>query len=274
MEVRLMTEISKRIEKGEKVALVTLIDVDGSSPGKAGSLMGVFEDGSIEGTVGGGNLEYKIINSALEAIEEGKNRKFDFELVEDGELHMRCGGRVKGYVKVFEKRKKLIIIGGGHLGSELYKLGKFLNMYTVIIDDREEFANKKRFPQADELIWGDIGRVLEEYDLDDGSYVVIVTRGHACDKEALRAVLEKAPAYIGMIGSRRKITDTYKDLISEGVSSKKLEKVYSPVGLDISSGQPNEIALGIMAEILKIKNQASGRHMSEVKAVKIWGENL
>ncbi|WP_321328614.1 XdhC/CoxI family protein [uncultured Ilyobacter sp.] len=274
MEGRLMIEIARRIEKGEKAALVTLIEVEGSSPGKSGSIMGVFEDGSIEGTIGGGNLEYQVVNSALEAIREGKNRKFDFELIEDGELHMKCGGRVKGYVKVFEKRKKLIIIGGGHLGNELYKLGKFLNMYTVIIDDREEYANKKRFPQADELLWGDIGKILEEYSLDEGSYAVIVTRGHASDKVALKAVLEKKLAYIGMIGSRKKITDTYEELVNEGVSIKKLEKVYSPVGLDISSGEPNEIALGIMAEILKVKNQKSGKHMFEVKKVKIQGENL
>lgn len=274
MEGRLMIEISKRIERGEKAALVTLIDVEGSSPGIAGSLMGVFEDGSIEGTIGGGNLEYQVISSALEALEVGKNRKFDFELIEDAELHMKCGGRVRGYIKVFEKRKKLIIVGGGHLGNELYKLGKFLNMYTTIIDDRKEYANEKRFPQADELLCGDIGRLLEDYSLDEGSYVIIVTRGHACDKEALRAVLGKKSAYIGMIGSRKKITDTYKELIGEGITREELEKVYSPVGLDISSGEPNEIALGIMAEILKVKNKGSGKHMSEVKTVKLWGEDL
>ena len=271
MEGRLMTEISKRIEKGEKAALVTLIDVEGSSPGKAGSLMGVFEDGSIAGTIGGGNLEYQVISSALEAIEEGKNRKFEFELVEEGELHMKCGGKVSGYIKIFEKRKKLIIVGGGHLGQELYKLGKFLNMYTTVIDDREEYANEKRFPQADELLHGSIGEILEKYALDEGSYVVIVTRGHSYDKDALRAVTGRTAAYIGMIGSRKKIIETYKDLIDEGVKEEYLEKVYSPVGLDISTGEPNEIALGIMAEILKVKNQGSGRHMSEVKKVRVQG---
>jgi xanthine dehydrogenase accessory factor len=268
MEIKLMIEISKRIEKGERAALVTLIDVEGSSPGKSGSIMGVFEDGSIGGTIGGGELEHQVIESSMEAIEEGKNRKFEFELIDSGELHMICGGKVRGYIKVFGKRKKLIIAGGGHLGLDLYKLGKFLNMYTVIIDDREEYVNEKRFPEADEILCGDIGEILKNYHLDEGSYVVIVTRGHSYDKDAVRALAGRDSAYIGMIGSRKKISDSYIDLINEGVKREDLERIYSPIGLDISSGAPNEIALGIMAEIIKVKNGGSGKHMMEIKRVK------
>lgn len=268
MEIKLMAEISKRIEKGEKAALVTLIDVEGSSPGKPGSIMGVFEDGSIRGTIGGGELENQVIDAALEAIEEGENRKFEFDLIESGDLHMTCGGKVKGYIKVLGERRKLIIAGGGHLGRALYKLGKFLNMYTVIIDDREEYVDKKRFPEADELLCGGIGEVLENYHLDESSYVVIVTRGHSSDKDALRAVAGRSLAYIGMIGSVKKITASYEILMSEGVRKGDLEKIYSPVGLDISNSEPNEIALGIMAEILKVKNGGKGEHMKDVKKVK------
>ena len=269
MEGKLMLEIARRIDSGEKAALVTLIGVEGSSPGKAGSLMGVFADGSIIGTVGGGNLEYQIINSAVEAIKEGKNREFDFELIEEGTLHMRCGGSVSGYIKVFQRRRKLIIAGGGHLGAELYKLGKYLNMYTVVADDREEYVNRDRFPDADELLCGDIGETLTNYHLDEGSYVVIVTRGHAGDKDALRAIAGRKTAYAGMIGSQKKIIETYKDLLEEGIKKEDLEKVYSPVGLHISNGEPQEIALGIMAEILKVKNKKTGKHMNEVKVITI-----
>lgn len=269
MEGKLMLEIARRIDGGEKAALVTLIGVDGSSPGKEGALMGVFADETILGTVGGGNLEHQVRLLAMEAIKEGKNKEFDFELVEEATLDMRCGGRVKGYIKVFQRRRKLVIAGGGHLGADLYKLGKFLNMYTVIIDDRYEYANKEKFSNADEILCGDIGELLKDYHLDDGSYVVIVTRGHICDKDALRSVIGKGAAYIGMIGSRKKVTDTYKELIEEGISKELLEKVYSPVGLDISSDEPNEIAFGIMAEILKVKNKKTGKHMNEIKPVRI-----
>ncbi len=268
MEGKLMLEVAKRIDRGEVAALVTLIGVDGSSPGKVGSLMAVFMDGSIMGTIGGGNLEYQTRNLAMEAIKEGENKEFDFELVEKASLDMRCGGRVRGYIKVFKNRKKLIIVGGGHLGEELYKLGKYLNMYTVIIDDREEYANIEKFPNADEVICGNIGELLKNYHLGDRTYVVIVTRGHLCDKEALKAVIGRKAAYIGMIGSQKKVTNTYKELIIEGVSKKILEKVYSPVGLDISNGEPKEIALGVIAEILKVKNRTTGKHMSEIKSIK------
>ena len=269
MEGKIMLEIAKRIDSGEKVALVTLIGVDGSSPGKSGSIMGVFFDRTTLGTIGGGNLEFQVINSAIEAMEINENREFEFTLAADGSLDMRCGGKVKGYIKVFQRRRKLVIAGGGHLGVDLYKLGKYLNMYTVIIDDREEYVNEERFPEADELLCGDIGEILKNYSLDEGSYLVIVTRGHLGDKNALKAVVGRNIAYVGMIGSQKKVIESYRDLMDEGVDKKDLLKIYSPVGLDISSGEPAEIALGIMAEILKVKNKGTGKHMREVKAIKL-----
>ncbi|MEI6857089.1 XdhC/CoxI family protein [Psychrilyobacter sp.] len=269
MEGKIMLEIAKKIDSGEKVALVTLIGVNGSSPGRSGSIMGVFSDRTTLGTIGGGNLEFQVINSAIEAMEIGDNREFEFTLKAEGSLDMRCGGEVKGYIKVFQRRRKLIIAGGGHLGIDLYKLGKYLNMYTVIIDDREEYVNEKRFPKADELLCGDIGGILKNYSLDEGCYLVIVTRGHLGDKNALKAVVGRNIGYIGMIGSRKKVIESYSDLIDEGVDKEDLLKVYSPVGLDISSGEPAEIALGIMAEILKVKNKGTGKHMREVKVIKL-----
>ncbi|UUV17896.1 XdhC/CoxI family protein [Fusobacteria bacterium ZRK30] len=269
MEGKIMQEIAKRIDSGEKVALVTLIGVNGSSPGKSGSIMGVFSDRTTLGTIGGGNLEFQVINSAVEAMEIGKNREFEFTLAADGSLDMICGGKVKGYIKVFQRRKKLIIAGGGHLGIDLYKLGKYLNMYTVIIDDREEYVTEERFPKADELLCGDIGKILKDYPLDDSSYLVIVTRGHLGDKSALKAVVGRKTAYVGMIGSRKKVVESYRDLIDEGIEKSDLLKIYSPVGLDISTGEPAEIALGIMAEVLKVKNNGTGKHMREVKTIKL-----
>jgi len=269
MEGKIMQEIARRIDSGEKVALVTLIDVNGSSPGKSGSIMGVFFDRTILGTIGGGSLEFQVINSAIEAMEIGENREFEFSLKAEGSLDMRCGGKVKGYIKVFQRRKKLIIAGGGHLGIDLHTLGKYLNMYTVIIDDRKEYVSEERFPKADELLCGDIGEILKNYSLDDNSYIVIVTRGHLGDKDALKAVVGRKTAYVGMIGSRKKITESYKNLIDEGINKNDLSKIYSPVGLDISSGEPAEIALGIMAEILKVKNNGTGKHMKDVKVIKL-----
>lgn len=271
MEGKILKAVSSAVEKGIETAVVTVLEVKGSSPGKEGSMMAVFSDGSILGTVGGGALEYEFIKEALKAIKENKSCEKSFELTEKGSLHMKCGGFVRAYIKVFAKREKLLIMGGGHLGAELYTLGKFLNKYVVIFDDREEFANRERFPEADEIILGKMKETVKNYSIDENSYIIIVTRGHENDKECLKAILDKkvSPKYIGMVGSRGKVLSTYKELLDEGYLKEELKKIYSPIGLDISSSEPKEIALGIMAEITAVKNQKTGEHMRDVRKIDI-----
>ena len=271
MEGKILKAVSSAVEKGIETAVVTVLEVKGSSPGKEGAMMAVFSDGSILGTVGGGALEYEFIKEALKAIKENKSCEKSFELTEKGSLHMKCGGFVRAYIKVFAKREKLLIMGGGHLGAELYTLGKFLNKYVVIFDDREEFANRERFPEADEIIFGKMEETVKNYSVDENSYIIIVTRGHENDKECLKAILDKkvSPKYIGMVGSRGKVLSTYKELLDEGYSKEELKKIYSPIGLDISSSEPKEIALGIMAEITAVKNQKTGEHMRDVRKIDI-----
>lgn len=271
MEGKILKAVSSAVEKGIETAVVTVLEVKGSSPGKEGSMMAVFSDGSILGTVGGGALEYEFIQEALKAIKENKSCEKSFELTEKGSLHMKCGGFVRAYIKVFAKREKLLIMGGGHLGAELYTLGKFLNKYVVVFDDREEFANRERFSEADEIIFGKMKETVKNYSIDENSYIIIVTRGHENDKECLKAILDKkvSPKYIGMVGSRGKVLSTYKELLDEGYSEEELKKIYSPIGLDISSSEPKEIALGIMAEITAVKNQKTGEHMRDVRKIDI-----
>ena len=271
MEGKILKAVSSAVEKGIETAVVTVLEVKGSSPGKEGSMMAVFSDGFILGTVGGGALEYEFIHEALKAIKENKSCEKSFELTEKGSLHMKCGGFVRAYIKVFSKREKLLIMGGGHLGAELYTLGKFLNKYVVVFDDREEFANRERFPEADEIIFGKMEETVKNYSVDENSYIIIVTRGHENDKECLKAILDKkvSPKYIGMVGSRGKVLSTYKELLDEGYSKDELKKIYSPIGLDISSSEPKEIALGIMAEITAVKNQKTGEHMRDIRKIDI-----
>ena len=271
MEGKILKAVSSAVERGIETAVVTVLEVKGSSPGKEGAMMAVFSDGSILGTVGGGALEYEFIQEALKAIKENKSCEKSFELTEKGSLHMKCGGFVRAYIKVFAKREKLLIMGGGHLGAELYTLGKFLNKYVVIFDDREEFANRERFPEADEIILGKMKETVKNYSIDENSYIIIVTRGHENDKECLKAILDKKvfPKYIGMVGSRGKVLSTYKELLDKGYLKEELKKIYSPIGLDISSSEPKEIALGIMAEITAVKNQKTGEHMRDVRKIDI-----
>lgn len=271
MEGKILNAVASSIEKGKAVAVVTILKVEGSSPGREGSIMAVFDDGSIVGTVGGGALEYNIIQEALNSIKENKSCEKSFELTEKGSLHMKCGGFVRVYIKVFSKREKLLIMGGGHLGKEIYTLGKFLNKYVVIFDDREEFANKEKFPEADEIIFGEMEKIIKNYNLTENSYIVIVTRGHENDKKCLKAILDKdiEPKYIGMVGSREKVLGTYKQLLDEGYSKEKLKKIYSPIGLDIASSDPKEIAIGIISEIISVKNKKMSIHMKDIKKINV-----
>lgn len=263
MDSKTILEIGKRVEKGEGAALITVIGIDGSSPGKKGSIMGVFQDETISGTVGGGNLEYILIKEGLKAIDEGISKELEFQLVEEAALHMKCGGDVKVFIKVFNKKEKAIIVGGGHVGGELYKVLQFLDMDIVIIDDRETFCNRELYPNAKELLVGDVKEKLLNYSLDSRCYIVIVTRGHKYDKEALESVIGREAKYIGMIGSKKKVRETFEELLNDGISKELLNEIYSPIGLDISNGSPKEIAISVASEILKVKNNLTGISMKE-----------
>ena len=268
MEERILKEIYEGLRRGDKVALATITAINGSTPRKKGSLMAVWEDGRIEGSVGGGNIEYTVIEKTIECIKEEIDMEFEFQLNDEGDLHMQCGGKAIVYVKIFKPRPKLLIIGGGHIGVELFKLAKILDFYTVIFDDRAEFANIKRFAGADEIIVGDILEKVSQYPINKNTYVIIVTRGHKCDADALKATAESDASYIGMIGSKKKTEFVMENLMSEGISRETLKKVYAPVGINISSEEPNEIAFGVLSEILLVKNNGSLEHFKDVKKVK------
>lgn len=268
MDEKILLRIYESLANGSSAALVVITQGNGSTPRQSGSLMAVWENGESLGSVGGGKVEYLIIEKAIECIKAGEDINFEYKLNEEGGLGMQCGGEIKGYVKVFRPKNKLIIAGGGHIGEKLNKLAKVIDFHTVILDDRSEYANKDRFEDADEIIIGDIGETLANYHLSENDFVVIITRGYLQDKDALKSAISQNPAYIGMIGSARKIIHLMKELMDEGVSREALQKVYAPVGLDISSNFPGEIAIGILSEILLIKNNGTLNHRKNLK--KIW----
>lgn len=264
MEYTILEKLASEIKANKKAALVTLIEEQGSSPGKQGFMMAVFEDGTTIGTVGGGNFENTARKYALESMKEGKNRLLELELTESGELHMQCGGKASVFIKVFKDKDKLVIAGGGHIALELYKLGELMGFHAVIIEDREEYANTERFPGCD-LHIGNIGECMRDYPLDNNCYVVIVTRGHLSDAEALKAAIGRDAAYVGMIGSRKKTKYVFDQLLEEGCNRFELEKVYAPIGLDLGGDSASEIAFGILSEILLIKNKGQLKHMRDSK---------
>ncbi len=176
---------------------------------------------------------------------------------------MICGGRVEVFIDVYKINPKLLIIGGGHVGYAIYKIASLLNFDIVIFDDREEFLNQDRFPLAKELVLGPIDEKLREYKIDNNSYIIIVSRGHKYDEESLLEVINKDVKYIGVMGSKRKVTTMMENLRNKGIPEENINKVYAPIGLDISSGSPEEIAMSIMSEILLVKNNGKPRHLKQ-----------
>ncbi|MGL4913212.1 MAG: XdhC family protein [Romboutsia sp.] len=264
MHNEILDKINNEVKSGNKVAFAMITEVKGSSPGKAGAMLSYFKDASILGTVGGGILEYEVINKCREALECGEDRLFIHSLDESSkDTPMQCGGSVSGYIKVFKPKPSLLIIGGGHVGFNIYNVSKSLDFYTIIVDDREEFGNKVRFKDADEVYFGEINEILNKLKIDENTYVVIATRGYEKDLEALREVIKENPSYVGMIGSSKKWKTLKDALKNEGVDEEKLNKVYAPVGLNISSNEVNEIAFGIMAELLLVKNNGSLSHRKD-----------
>lgn len=266
MEYKILNEISDEIKLNKRVALATITRVEGSTPRKEGSMMGIKEDGTIFGTIGGGTLELVVMESAKNCIVNGESKNFNFKLTDDeGSLHMQCGGEADVFIKVFNPVDKLVIIGGGHIGLELYELAKMLEFYTIIVEDREEFCNINRFPNADELKLGEIQEALQEYSIDDSTYVVIVTRGHRHDEIALKSVIDSNAKYIGVIGSKNKTKYIMDNLKNEGIYQEKLDEIYAPIGLNLGGQTPKEIAFSIMSEILVVKNNGTLNHLKDIK---------
>lgn len=259
MEEIILQSIAKRVEAGERAALVTLIHSEGSTPRKNGSLMAVYEDGTIYGSIGGGSVEAEAIKYTLDCIKIGESKMFELQLNESGSLGMVCGGNVKGYIKVFLPKDKLVIIGGGHIGQSLSKISSCLNFNTIVLEDRAEYKDYEAFKDATVII-GSLEDSIKSININNNTYIVVVTRGHLLDNEAVNLLIDKPFKYLGVIGSKRKIIDMHNKLKNKDVSQENIDKIYGPIGLDIADGTPGEIAISILAEMIKVKNNGKLEH--------------
>jgi len=254
----LLQELDRCLKDNIPVALATVTSVSGSAPGRVGAKMLIYENGSIKGSVGGGCLEAAVIEEAKYALDTKKPRCSDYNLDKDDAagLGMVCGGKITVFIEPWLSEPELIIVGAGHISQYLAHLAKLLSFRVVVIDDREDFANPERFPETDNLIVDDIEQALSQYKLSPHHYIVIVTRGHQFDESALEQVISSDAAYIGMIGSRKKIKTIYDNLQEKGISTEQLEKVYAPIGLKLGGNSPAEVALSIAAQLVQIRHQS------------------
>jgi len=247
-------EVLRLKKEGRPSAIATIVQCVGSSPQKEGAKMLVREDGSIMGTLGGGCIEAEVIQAALIAMKDATPQIVPFELTEK-KGGLVCGGKVLVYIEPVVPEPRLIILGAGHVGKALSRLAGFSGFKVTVVDDRTEYANTELLPDADDVIVSDFDTVFRKVSVDRSTYIVIATRGHNHDLEALKAALRSDAQYIGLMGSRRKKALIFKTLKSEGFSENDISRVIIPVGLPISSVTPEEIAVSIMAQIIRQRRE-------------------
>jgi xanthine dehydrogenase accessory factor len=256
MNQEVFAAVADALERGEAAALVTIVSTMGSTPQRVGAKMLVFGDGRIVGTIGGGCYENDAFGKAREAILNRRPQLIHYELSDDfaQETGLICGGQMDVYIEPIEPSPELYVIGAGHVGFHLARVAQEVGFRVHVVDDREKFANAERFPTAEEIVTEDIPAWLARTALPAHAYVVIVTRGHTNDLEALRALAPRELRYLGLIGSRAKVARIYDELTAHQMPADALKNVHAPIGLDIGAVTPQEIAVSILAELIAVKH--------------------
>jgi len=255
MNEEVFKAVTETLSRGDSAALVTIIRTEGSTPQRVGAKMLVFADGRIVGTIGGGCYENDAFWKARKSLETRRSEVVRYELADDiaEETGLICGGQMEVYIEPLDAAAHLYLIGAGHVSYHLAQAAAQVNFKIHVIDDREKFANQERFPDATEIAVDDIPSWLTSATFPNNAYVVILTRGHTHDLDALRALVPRDLRYLGLIGSRAKVARLYAALQEESVSLDTLTTVHAPVGLDIGAVSPQEIAISILAELIAVK---------------------
>jgi len=267
MNQEVFAAVAEALERGEPAALVTIVSTTGSTPQRVGAKMLVFPDGRMVGTIGGGCYENDAFWKAREAITNRKPQLLHYELDDDfaQETGLICGGQMSVYIEPIEPSPELYVIGAGHVGYHLATMAQEVGFQVHVVDDREKFASRERFPNAAEVVTEDIPAWLERSKLPSYSYVVVVTRGHNNDLDAMRALATRDLRYLGLIGSRAKVARITDQLLSEGMPPEVFKQVHAPIGLDIGAVTPQEIAVSILAELIAVKHgKIKSRDASEL----------
>jgi len=260
--MEIIGRLAEFIKDGKAVALCTIVESKGSTPRHEGSKMLVFPNGKTEGTIGGGEIENRIIAEALDALKVGKTRVVRYNMVdpEKGDPGI-CGGQVEVYVEPYLPAPRVIIIGSGHVGKAVAHVAKWLGYRVVVSDDRAELCTPEYIPDADQFLVTEMADIPQKIEIDNLTYLILTTRGMVVDVPGLAPLLDTPAAFIGVIGSKRRWLMTRKELIVQGVPEEKLNRVHSPIGLELNAETPEEIAISIMAELIMLRNDGTGKLM-------------
>ena len=248
-EALFLDEINSAYLGGEPVALASLVKTTPDIDSKLGGKLLIRSDGSVEGTLGADNLNSEAIKYGIELMAYGNSK------------YVRSETGAEYFVEGYTTPPQIILCGVGHVSRAIYTFAVNLGFNLTVIDDREEFANKTRFPLANVVVAESSAEGFRSIEINKNTFIVIATRGHRYDHVSLEAALNTSASYIGLLGSKRKTILIYEELLSKGVSIDRIKDVRAPIGLDINARTPEEIAISIMAEILMIRNGGGGNEM-------------
>ncbi len=262
------SEIQGALRHGERVVVATVVKNVGAAPCGVGSKMLIRADGSASGSFAGPITDGKVTQVALQTLRGGHSLLAHIHMDADqGEAVGSCGATLEVFFEVLRPEPRLIIAGAGYVAQALARLAANLDFRIVVVDDRRDLADPQSFGDKVQVTFGDIPQGIKELEPDEGSWIVIVTRGHHLDKDALRAALESNAAYIGMIGSPSKVRHIFKELQKEGLARERLAQIHAPIGLDLGAETPDEIALSIAAEMLMLRKKGSGASLNTMHSL-------
>jgi xanthine dehydrogenase accessory factor len=249
---KVIEKLAESIQARQASVLATVIESEGGSPAKAGAKILLHGDLSVSGTVGGGILEEVILEDCKAALQDGRPRHKHYALRQEGEdaIGMICGGDVQVFIEPYLPNPVLVIVGGGHIGRPLKTLAETVGFEVDVVDVEPGRATVEG---------------LESLELTSKSHVVIITADHRSDEAALRVALETQASYIGMIGSQSKCAIVLDHLQSDGFSQETLDRVHTPIGLDLGGVTPSEIALAILAEVVAERHGKAGGMLSQAR---------
>ncbi|HXG88605.1 MAG TPA: XdhC/CoxI family protein [Vicinamibacterales bacterium] len=256
MNHEVFAALGEALKHGEEVALVTIVAANGSTPQRVGAKMLVYADGRTVGTIGGGCYENEALWKARESLQTRKAISVRYELADDfaEESGLICGGQMEVFIEPIEASPAVYIFGAGHVGQFVGRVAHDAGFQVHVVDDREQFANRERFPDAAAIVVADIPTWLSTTRLPASAYAVIVTRGHRHDLDALRSLAAQNLRYLGLIGSRAKVKRLYDMVAEDGsIPLDRLETIHAPIGLDIGAVTPQEIAVSIVAELIAVR---------------------
>ena len=251
----LSEELARISEQGGSGVLATIVEAEGNDRVEAGAKCLVVDGKVKANTVADARVLQAIVRDSVAILNDEKSKLVAIEIPD--------GGKLQVFFEVMLEPPKLIVVGAGHIAVPLVQIAKVLDFHVTVIDDRLLYANRERFPAADEVLVGDMAQMLKEMTLTPSCYIVLITRGHKYDEPCLREILHSKAKYIGMIGSKRRIKACFQRFRDEEkIAEEVIERVYAPIGLDIATETPPEIALSILAEVIKIRRGGKAASLS------------